>query len=1222
MIVDSQRTIAIVDDCAEDRMVYRRLLECNKQHIYKILEFELAADALECCQRQMPDLILLDFLLPDATGLEFLEELKLCTGRNQLPVVMLTGQGDESVAVQAMKNGAQDYLVKGRLTNEALYRASYTAMERMRLMEQIEQQQEQQRLIGAIALRIRQSLSLEVVLNTAVEEIRNFLKTDRVVVYQFHSDKSGAIVAESVLSEWISCLNVRFEINCFKEAQKSYEGSRVRAIADVHQAELSKCYLEMLEQYQVQANLAVPIILSNTQPQTKQSVWGLLVAHQCSSPRQWQQSEMDLLEQLSVQLAIAIQQAELYQNLQNLNAQLEVKVQERTAELQQSERKFRAIFEQTFQFIGLLTPDGTILELNQACLEFFGIERDRAIAHPFWELSSNPIFSRVHDGLKRAVTQAASGDFIRYEVTLPNAEGVQKTIDFSIKPILNDTGEVVLLLPEGRDITQRKQAEEALCQLNHELEVRVRRRTTDLERANANLRNEIAERQRIEDELRQSEEKFRQLAENIREVFFIYNHDFSELLYISPAYEEIWGCSCSSLYQHPMSWFDLVHPEDRDRIILAIERSKYTESSKYDYRILRADGEIHWICDQTFLVRDLTGKVQRIVGLAEDITEHKRTEAELQRRQQEFLALVENAPDVIARIERDLRYLYVNPAIEAALGLPREAFIGKTTRELGFPEDTVTRIEEGVRLVFENGQEQLIEFSLQDANELRYYQSRMMPERTSDGEVASVLVISRDITVLKQTEIELRSTNALLQAIIQSAPVGIDLVDSDSKVVLWNPMSERLFGWSAEEVIGKPLPIIPEDEREKFLEMVSQTLSGQPLTQIETRRQRKDGSLIDISLSTAVVQGTQGKIIGGIGICQDISERQAALRERKQAELEVIRNRDLREAIFNESADAIFLVNAETHQIIDCNRRAVELFEASSKEELININGYTLHRYTFTSLELDKITKEITSKGFWTREIEYVTRQGNFFWGNIAVKRISIAGTVRNLVRVTDISDRKQTMEQLEISLEEKETLLKEIHHRVKNNLQIISSLLRMQSRRARDEATMMLFQESQNRVQSMALIHEHLYQSPEISQVDFGEYIRSLTDNLFRCYGINQKDISLKIETHGIKLNLDTAIPCGLLINELVSNSLKYAFPKEKHGQIFIRLQSVTDNTISLTVSDSGIGIPETLDWKNTNSLGLRIVHNLTRQLKGNIALERHQGTTFNITFSRMVKV
>ncbi len=964
--MDSQRTIFIIDDCEEDRMVYRRFLERDTRYTYKILEFELAAEAIESCKSWIPDLILVDFMLPDATGLEFLEELKLSTDKNRLPVIMLTGQGDESVAVQAMKSGAQDYLVKGKLTDDTFYRASYTVMERVRLMQQVEQQQEQQRLIAAIALRIRLSLSLEIVLNTAVEEIRDFLKADRVVVYQFHPDKSGTIVAESVVPAWKSCLNVRFEDNCFQGVRGSYHRSRAGAVNDTRQAALSDCYVEVLEHYQVRANLYVPIF-SGIQPveadrcllRNEPPVWGLLVAHQCGNPRQWQQWEMDLLEQLSVQLAIAIQQAELYENLQSLNAQLEAKVEERTAELQQSERKFRAIFEQTFQLIGLLTPKGAILELNQAFLEFFGAEGDELRGVFFWELSCYRISSTVHDTLQKAIAQASVGNFVRYEVTLPNAQGVQRTIDFSIKPIFNEMGKVVLLLPEGRDITERKQAEEALCDLNEELEARVQQRTQDLEQANINLRSEIAERQRVEDELRRSEEKFRQLAEKIREVFFIFNHDLSETIYISPAYEEIWGKSCSSIYQNSLSWLNLVHPEDKDNVILSLDNYRYIEGFKQEYRIIRDDGDIRWLRAQSFLVRDSAGAIQRIVGLAEDIT------------------------------------------------------------------------------------------------------------------------------------------------------------------------------------------------------------------------------------------------------------------ERKQAELELLRNRDLREAIFNESADAIFIVDEDTRRIIDCNRRAIKLFEASSKEELINDNNHTLQHYPLTFQELEKLTEEVKKKGFWSREIEYVTLKGNSFWGNLAVKQINVAGTVRNLVRVTDISDRKQAVDQLEHSLEEKETLLKEIHHRVKNNLQIISSLLRMQSRRARDESTMMLFQESQNRVQSMALIHEHLYQSPEISQIDFGEYIRSLTDNLFRCYGISQKAILLKIETGGIKLNLDTAIPCGLLINELVSNSLKYAFPKGRRGEIAICLVSTIDNTITLTVSDSGIGIPDSLDWNNTNSLGLRIVHNLTRQLKGTLTLERNNGTAFSITFS-----
>lgn len=150
-----------------------------------------------------------------------------------------------------------------------------------------------------------------------------------------------------------------------------------------------------------------------------------------------------------------------------------------------------------------------------------------------------------------------------------------------------------------------------------------------------------------------------------------------------------------------------------------------------------------------------------------------------------------------------------------------------------------------------------------------------------------------------------------------------------------------------------------------------------------------------------------------------------------------------------------------------------------------------------------------------------------------------------------------------------------------------------------------------------MALIHEQLYQSADINQINFSDYIKNLTDSLFRCYGVSQKNIRINIETNSIKLDLDNAIPCGLIINELVSNCLKYAFPEQNEdNNITISLEAVPGNQLTLLVKDNGIGIPETLDWENANSLGLRIVKNLVRQLKGKILLECDRGTAFSIRF------
>jgi two-component sensor histidine kinase len=193
--------------------------------------------------------------------------------------------------------------------------------------------------------------------------------------------------------------------------------------------------------------------------------------------------------------------------------------------------------------------------------------------------------------------------------------------------------------------------------------------------------------------------------------------------------------------------------------------------------------------------------------------------------------------------------------------------------------------------------------------------------------------------------------------------------------------------------------------------------------------------------------------------------------------------------------------------------------------------------------------------------------------------------------------------------------LLKEIHHRVKNNLQIISSLLSLQSENINSENPARTFRESQDRIRSMALIHEKLYQSNDISRIDFAEYVRSLTAYLFRSY-ITGPGIEISIDIHDVSLGIDMAIPCGLIINELVSNSLKYAFPDRRPGEIDISLAQC-DHEYKLTVSDNGTGLPEGMDFRNTPSLGLQLVNTLVHQLEGNIVLDTSHGTRFVITFA-----
>jgi two-component sensor histidine kinase len=226
--------------------------------------------------------------------------------------------------------------------------------------------------------------------------------------------------------------------------------------------------------------------------------------------------------------------------------------------------------------------------------------------------------------------------------------------------------------------------------------------------------------------------------------------------------------------------------------------------------------------------------------------------------------------------------------------------------------------------------------------------------------------------------------------------------------------------------------------------------------------------------------------------------------------------------------------------------------------------------------------------------------------------------------REQEISERKRAQHRIRESLVEKEVLLSEIHHRVKNNMQVISSMLELQAEYITDPKYLVMFRDTQNRIQSMALIHEKLYQSKDLAHIHFNDYVQSLTESLMRSYQISNRVIASRLDLEDICLSIDVAIPCGLIINELIANSLQHAFPQQEEdgrkGMIRVSLHLKEDDMIELIVSDNGIGIPESIDFRNSESLGLQLVTNLTTyQLKGKIELLKGRGTTFKICFKRM---
>lgn len=214
-----------------------------------------------------------------------------------------------------------------------------------------------------------------------------------------------------------------------------------------------------------------------------------------------------------------------------------------------------------------------------------------------------------------------------------------------------------------------------------------------------------------------------------------------------------------------------------------------------------------------------------------------------------------------------------------------------------------------------------------------------------------------------------------------------------------------------------------------------------------------------------------------------------------------------------------------------------------------------------------------------------------------------------------DVTESKQALEQIKTSLHEKEVLLKEIHHRVKNNMQVITSLLSLQSKTIGDSKALAVFEDSQNRVKSMALIHETLYQSKDLSRINFAEYLQKLVAHVSRSYRIRPNAVKINLHVNDVALPIDTAVPCGLIINELASNALKYAFPADTKGEINITFAHA-DDQYTLCVSDTGVGLPPDFDPEQGKSLGMKLVRMLTSQLSGEMECRNGVGTTFQITF------
>jgi PAS domain S-box-containing protein len=329
---------------------------------------------------------------------------------------------------------------------------------------------------------------------------------------------------------------------------------------------------------------------------------------------------------------------------------------------------------------------------------------------------------------------------------------------------------------------------------------------------------------------------------------------------------------------------------------------------------------------------------------------------------------------------------------------------------------------------------------------------------------------------------------------------------------------------------------------------------------------------------------------------------------------------ELQAVITRNMAEGICLIRADDSVTVYTNPKFDQMFGYDAGELIgqhVSVINYEDDQITAKSVN-EVITANIMQYGEFTYEVKNIKKDGTCFWSSAtsSVFEHPEHGTVFVTVQ-QDITEQKQAEEKVKASLKEKEVLLKEIHHRVKNNLGIVSSLLQMQYRRTQDSQATAILLDSKNRIASIALVHEKLYRSDDLANINFAQYIPDLTTHLFDSYNVSSSNIQLNIQVEDVSLDIETAIPCGLIINELVSNALKYAFPMDCTGKIQVSLSQASNHTLILIIRDNGVGLPAEFESKKTKTLGMNLIQGLVKQLRGTLEINSQQGTEFKISFT-----
>lgn len=691
----------------------------------------------------------------------------------------------------------------------------------------------------------------------------------------------------------------------------------------------------------------------------------------------------------------------------------------------------------------------------------------------------------------------------------------------------------------------------------------------------------------MEQKLREQEEWFYTTLKSIGDAV-ITTDNVGRITFMNPVAEELTGWTLKEALYRPLHDIFRIENEFTGKPVTnpvqkVLETGRVVGLANHTILVSR-DGRRIPLDDSGSPIRNEKGEITGVVLVFKDITERKKAEKEIH----DLARFPEEDPNPVLRVRQDGVWLYENEASQRLL------------KENGSIHGVLS---ETAASAFRQGEIKKISLPVKE----KIFAFTLVPI-VEDGYVN---IYGQDITELIRTQESLRETEQKFRDLFENAPIGYHSLDENGVIVEINSTELEWLGYPRDEVIGKKtiFELEASESVEKGKALFEELRKKGHVRHVELEMRRKDGTTFPVLINASAVYDEHGRFRYTRSTVLDISFQKQAERILKESE---IRYRTLVENI----GEGIAIVDPQERMIF-ANPEAEKLFGVPPG----SLVGRSIREFV-SSETFQRICAETEKrkKGEKSRyELEILRPDGEMKTLLLtAVPLFDFEGHYTGALGVfLDITERKRMEQSLHHSLHLTETLLREIHHRVKNNMQVISSLLNLQAQSIQDPGLREKFKESQHRIRSMALLHEKLYRSKDFSKIQFPEYISSLVTELLYAYRRNGLHVDFDLHMDEIQIDLDHALYCGLIVNELVSNALKYAFPPPRqNGKISIQFRC-RRNECEFIIEDDGIGLPDSIHFENLHSLGLRLVSILVEdQLNGTLNMVRDKGTRFVIRF------